>query len=74
VIEAQRRHLSYAEQAACEKPTVPGDNVALAVDQNWDVEIKGLDAVGNLPNLLLGMAPRVGGIGFQRVDATVHNL
>jgi len=73
VIEAQRRHLSSAEQAACEKSTVSSDNVTLAVDQNWDIEIKGLDAVGNLPDLPLGVTPRVGGIGFQRVDSTVHN-
>jgi hypothetical protein len=74
VIEAQRRHLGYAEQAACEKPTVPDDNIVLAIGQNWDIEIKGRDAVGNLPDLLLSMAPRVGGIGFQRVDPTVNDL
>jgi hypothetical protein len=53
---------------------VPDDNIALPVSQNWDIEIKGLDAVGNLPDLLLSVAPRVGGIGFQRVDSTVNNL
>jgi hypothetical protein len=74
VIEAQSRHLRSAQQAACEKPTVPDDNIALRVSQNWDIEIKGLDAVGNLPDLLLSVAPRVGGIGFQRVDLSVHNL
>jgi hypothetical protein len=57
VIEAQRRHLRSAEKAACEKPTVPDDNIALAVSQNWDIEIKGLDAVGNLPESLMPLLP-----------------
>jgi hypothetical protein len=51
-----------------------GDNLAVAIDQDWDIKAEGLDAVGNLPDLPLGMASRVGGIGFQRVDSTVHYL
>jgi hypothetical protein len=74
VIEAQRRHLSSAQQATCEIPTVPGDNIVRTVDQHRDVEIKCVDTVSNLPDLLLGVAPRVCGIWFQRVDSTVHNL
>ena len=74
VIEAQCRHLGYAEQAACEQSSVTGHNIAVAIDQDRDIKTEGLDAVGDLPDLPLGMASRVGGIGFQRVDSTVHNL
>ena len=73
VIEAQCRHLGYSEQGACEQPPVPGHNLVLAIDQDRNIKVEGLDAVGDLPNLPLGVTPRIGGIGFQRVDSTVHN-
>jgi hypothetical protein len=34
---------------------VPGDHVAIAIDQDRHIEAKGLDAFGNLPDLLFAM-------------------
>ena len=74
VIEAQCRHLGHAELAAGEQPAMPGDHIAVAVDQDRDIEAEGLDAVGDLPDLLLGVAPRVCRVRFQLVDATVNDV
>jgi hypothetical protein len=40
MIEAQRRHFGYAEQTAGEQPPMPGNNLALAIDQDRDIEPK----------------------------------
>ena len=36
VIEAQGRHFGFAEQKAGEIPAVSGDDVAVAVDEDWE--------------------------------------
>jgi hypothetical protein len=64
VIEAQCRHLGHSEQAACQQPTVPGDNLAVVIDQDRDIKAEGLDALGDLPDLLLAVTPRVSRIQF----------
>ena len=74
VIEAQRRHLGHAELAAGEQPAVPGDHVAVAIDQDRDIEAESLDAVGDLPDLLLAVAPRVGGVRSSALDSAVNDL
>jgi hypothetical protein len=53
---------------------VPGDDLAVAVDQDRDVEAKGVDAVGDLPDLLLGMMPRVGGVRLQLRDPAIDDV
>jgi hypothetical protein len=74
VIEAEGRHLGHAEFAAGEPTSVTRNYVAGAIDQDRHIEAEGLDAFGNLPDLLFGVTPWVGGVRFQRVDVTVHNL
>jgi hypothetical protein len=53
VIQAQGWHLGDAEQLGGEQPAMAGDDVAVAVGQDRDNEAEKLDAIGNLPNLLL---------------------
>jgi hypothetical protein len=53
---------------------VPGDDLAVAVDQDRNVKAKGLDAVGDLPDLLLGMMPRVGGVRLQLRDPAIDDV
>jgi hypothetical protein len=53
---------------------VPGDDLAVAVDQDRNVKAKALDAVGDLPDLLLRMMPRVGGIRLQLRDPAVDDV
>ena len=74
VIEAKRRHLGHAEFAAGEQPAVTRDHVAVAIDQDRDIEAEGLDAVGDLPDLLFAVAPRVSGVWFQLVDPAINDL
>ena len=73
VIEAQRRHLSHIELAAGGEATVAADYVVVAIDQDRDIEAEGLDAVGDLSDLLFAVAPRVRRIRFQLSDAAVGN-
>ena len=53
MFEAQRRHRSHAKLASGEQPAMPGDDPALAIDQDRHVEAKNPDAVGDLPHLRL---------------------
>jgi hypothetical protein len=71
VIETERRYLAAAELAASEQPAVTGDHVELGIDEHRDVKAEGLDAVGDLPDLLLAVEPRVRGVGFELVDRPV---
>ena len=41
--------------------------VSVTIDQDRDIEAEGLDAFGNLPDLLFAVVPWVGGIRFQTV-------
>jgi hypothetical protein len=59
VSEAQRRDLAPAELTTRAEPAVPGDHVVVAIDQDRDVEVESLDAIGDLPDLLLGVLTRV---------------
>jgi hypothetical protein len=74
VIEAQRRDLAPTELTTRAQPTVPGDHVVVAIDQDRDIEVEGLDAIGDLPDLLLGMLTRVRRIRLELVDPTINNL
>jgi hypothetical protein len=48
-----------------------GDHVAVAIDQDRDIEAESLDAVGDLSDLRPAVAPRVGRIQFEPVDTAV---
>src|SRR5207302_10162702 len=74
VIEAQRRHLAPAQLPAGAEPTVPGDYVVVGIDQDRDIEAEDFDAVGYLTDLLLAVAPGVGGIRLKLVDPTINDL
>jgi hypothetical protein len=50
-----------------------GDDVAVAIDQDRDIEAKSLDAVGDLPDLLLAMPACVTGIWLELVDPSVDD-
>jgi hypothetical protein len=45
--------------------TVPADDVELGIDQHRNIEAEGLDAVRDLPDLLLTVNPRISGIRFE---------
>jgi hypothetical protein len=47
--------------------------VAVAIDQDGHIEAEGLDAFGNLPDLLSGVTPWVGGVRFQIVDPAIND-
>jgi hypothetical protein len=59
VIETPGRRFRNAEFAAREQPTVPANHLVVAIDQDRDIKVESSDAVGDLPDLLLAMAPRV---------------
>ena len=73
MIETQRRHLANPEEVACQPPTVPRDNLAVAIDQDRDIKAEGPDAISDLPDLLFGMAPWVGGIRFQLLNPAIND-
>jgi hypothetical protein len=74
VIEAQRRHLGNANIATGQRSAMASNYVVVAIDQDGDDKAEGLEAFANLPDLLLGMAPRVGGIRFQFVNSTIYDF
>jgi hypothetical protein len=47
--------------------------VEIGIDQHWHIEAEGLDAVGDLPDLLLAVAPRVGRIRRELVYLSINN-
>jgi hypothetical protein len=55
MLEAQGWHLVHAELAASEQPAKSGDQIAVAIDQNRDIEAKDPDAFSNLLDLFLAM-------------------
>src|SRR5262249_14190330 len=62
VVEAQRRHFGYAGKRACEQTAVTGDHGVVAIYHDRDNEAERLKAVGNLPDLLVAVVPRVGAV------------
>ena len=49
------------------------DDVEIGIDQHRHIEAESLDAVGDLPDLLLAVAARVGGVRFQLVYPVINN-
>ena len=47
--------------------------VEIGIDQHGHIEAEGLDAVGDLPDLLLAVAPRVGRIRRELVYLSINN-
>src|SRR6516162_9516106 len=74
MLETQGRHLGHAEFATCQKPAMPSDHVVVAIDEDRHIEAKGLDAVGDLPDLLLAVLPGIGWIRLQLADRSINDL
>ena len=66
--EPNGRHDGDAEKLCRGDPPVPGDDLALLIDQNRIAEAKALYAFGNLADLLLGVCTRVVRVGPERFD------
>ena len=73
MIKIEGRHLGKAQIATGERTAVTRNYVAVAVDQDRDIEAEGLDVFGNLPDLLLAVAPRVSRVRFELFDPTIGN-
>jgi hypothetical protein len=69
MVEAQCRHLGHAEFIRREQPPVTRDDLAIAIDQDRDIEAESFDAVGDLPDLLFAVTPRIGEIPRKLRDA-----
>jgi hypothetical protein len=52
---------------------VSTDNLAVAIDQDRDIKAEGPDAVSDLPDLLFGVVPRVGGVRFQLLNPAIND-
>jgi hypothetical protein len=68
MFEANRRNLAPTEALAREQASVAGDDVQVGVDEDGHVEAEGLDAVGDLTNLLGAMPSCVARIRFQTIQ------
>ena len=62
-----RRHGAQPKQIGRREPPVPSKDDALLVDQNRYEVAKGLDALGDLPDLTPRMCAGITGIGRKRV-------
>ena len=65
MLEAQGWHRVDAELAASEQPAMSGDHMAVAIDQDRDVETKSSDAFGNLLDLFLAVPTRICRVRFK---------
>ena len=66
MVERDGRNLGKAEATGGEQPGMAGDNSALAVDQDRDVEAERRDAVGDAGDLAGRMQAGVAGVGLER--------
>jgi hypothetical protein len=74
VIEAQRWHLGNPNFVGGQRSAMASNYVVVAIGQDGDDEAKGSEAFANLPDLLLCMVPRIGGIRFQLVNWTIYDF
>jgi len=65
MLEARGWHLVDAEFATSEQPAMSGDHIAIAIDQDRDIEAKHADAFGNLLDLFLAVSARVCRVRFK---------
>src|SRR6516164_1080651 len=74
MIEAHRRHLLPAELARGKQPAVAGYDISVVINQDRNIEAKGLDAVSDLPDLLLAVTARIGRIRLELVDPSIDDF
>jgi hypothetical protein len=73
VREANRRDALQAYELGCLDPAMSGDDLVIIADQHRIGEAELLNAIGNLPDLLLGMGTRIPCIGSQACDRQRFN-
>jgi len=73
MIEPNRWDLGKAEVLGCEDSSMSRDHVQIGTDQNRDVEAEGLDAPGDLPDLLLAVDAAVARVWFELVDRNISD-
>jgi hypothetical protein len=74
VIEAQRRHLGKAKQAAGRQPTMSGNRIELSIDQDRYIKAECRNAAGELTNLLPAVLTGVSRIRLDLVDRSVDDF
>src|SRR5450759_70770 len=74
VREANRRHRRYVEALGGFDASVPGDDVAIVIDQDRVVEAKSENGFSNLADLAFGMSPSIAISRSKRVDRRLFNL
>ena len=52
---------------------MPHDNLAVAIDQDRDIKAENPDAISDLPDLLFGVAARVGRVRFQVLNPAIND-
>ena len=65
MIEPNGRNLVPPEPLGSKKPPVAGDYIAFGVDQQRDIETEGLNALGNLTDLLGAVLAGLPGSGLN---------
>src|SRR5262249_44397590 len=68
VLEADNRDLAQAQPPCRMDAAVAGEDVALVISQDWNIEPKHLNAAGDLLDLPVAMAPRIAGIKLEPLD------
>jgi hypothetical protein len=66
--QANRRDGLQADELGCLHPAMSGDDLVIITDQDRIGEAELPDAVGDLPDLLLGMGTGIPGTGSQAGD------
>ena len=66
--QAKRRNALHPEKLGSLDPAMPGDDLVVIADQDRVGEAELLDAVGDLPDLLLGMGAGVSRVRPQACD------
>jgi hypothetical protein len=74
MVEANGRDLPHAEGNGSLGSPMPAGDLAIAIDQNRNNEVKDLDAVGDLLELFLAVPARVRRVGLQCVDPTIPDI
>jgi hypothetical protein len=71
VLEPDCWNLAPAKALARQQSTVARDHVEIGVDEDWDVEPEGLDAAGDLTNLLCTVLTRVAGVRLHAIKRNI---
>jgi hypothetical protein len=74
MLEANGRDLPHTELSGSLGSAMAADDLAIAIDQNWNNEVEDPDALGNFLELFLAVPARVRGIGLQCVNPTILDI